>query len=61
MDVCELGAALECVIANSLEFFVADNAFEGGALGEHTKFNDFELNGEGDTWEGEALLECSRS
>ena len=44
-----------------LRFFVADDAFEGGALGERQPVDDHELIGEGYALEGEAILECSRS
>jgi len=45
-------------MANSLEGFGADNAFEGGAMGERPLFDDFELIGESDTREAGACLEC---
>ena len=34
LDIFQLGALLECATANSLELFVADDTFEGGAGGE---------------------------
>ena len=52
---------MECPFANSLEFVVEYDAFEGGAFGERQVFNDFELIRESDTREGGAMLECSRS
>jgi len=58
LDVFELGAGLESAFAESLELFVADDAFEGEAMGESHLFDDFELIGESDTREGRALLEC---
>jgi len=48
-------------IVNSLEVFVADDAFEGGAAAKRNLFDDFELIGESDTREGAALLECCHS
>jgi len=53
----ELGTALECAIADSLEVFVADDAYEGGADGKRRSFDDFERIGEGDAFEGVAALE----
>ena len=53
----EGGTVLECVMANSVEVFVADDALEGGAAGQRHLFNDFELIGESDTREGAAKLE----
>ena len=61
LDIFKLGTEHECAIANSLEFLVADDALEGGAIGEYLRFDDFELIGESDTREGEAILECCRS
>ena len=57
LDIFELGTELECAMANSLEVFVADDAFEGVAYSERQLFNDFEVFGEGDTREGEAFIE----
>ena len=51
---------MECVLPDSVEVFVADDAFEGDAVGERQPFDDFELIGEGDTREG-ALLECTNA
>jgi len=61
LDIFELGAVLECVIADSLEVFVADDTLEGGASAEHQLFDDFEIIGESDTREGKGILECSCS
>jgi len=59
LDIFELGAVLECGIANSLEVFVADDALEGGAFVERLLLDDFELIGESDTSEGGIVLECA--
>jgi len=58
LDIFELGAVLECEIADSLEVFVADDALEGGAIDERRHIDAFEIIGEGDAREGEAVLEC---
>ena len=50
---------MECAIADSLEVFVAEDAFEGGAFMERTTFDNFELIGEGNTHEGVAFMECA--
>ena len=50
---------MEYGFANNLEFFAADDAFEGGAFGERQFFDDFELIGESDTSEGDASLKCT--
>ena len=55
----ELGAQLEYVTANGFEFFVADDAFEGGAPGERHLVDDCEHIGEGDAFEGIAIMECA--
>ena len=52
---------MECDIADSLEDFVADDAFKGCALVERRRFDDFELIGESDTREGRALKKCRPS
>jgi len=49
----------ECATVDSLEVFVADDAFEGGAVGERQPFDDFELIGEGDASESGTVLECA--
>ena len=49
---------MECLLANSFEVLVADDAFEGGAMGENPIFDDFEHLRENDTREGVAFLEC---
>ena len=59
LDIFELGAVLECVTADSVEVFVADNAFKGGAGAKRHMFDDCELIGEGDALEGEAVAECA--
>jgi len=59
LDIVELGTILECALADSLEFFVADDAFKGGAVDECTHFDNFEIIGEGYTLEGVTVLECS--
>ena len=46
LDIFELGAELECVFANSLEVFVADDALEGGAVAKCQLFDYLELIGE---------------
>ena len=48
---------LERVIADSLEFVVTDDAFEGDALDERLYFDDFEVIGKGEALEGVAHLE----
>ena len=58
LGIFELGAELECVIANSFEVFVADDALEGGAIVKRPKFDRFERIGEGDIHEGGTSLEC---
>jgi len=58
LDIFELGAVLECAIANSLEVFVADDTFEGGASAKNTTSDDFELIGESGTREGETVTKC---
>ena len=50
---------LKCALANSLEFFVADDAFEGGAFVERHIFDNFELFGEDDIREDGTVLECA--
>ena len=52
---------MECVLADSVEVFVEDDALEGGAFDEYQIFDDFELFGESDIHEGEAILECCLS
>ena len=52
---------MECALANSFEFFVADDTFEGGATAERKLFDDFELIGEGDTLESGTALEHVRT
>ena len=52
---------MECATADSLEVFVADDAFEGEAIDKRHLFDDFELIGEGYNLEGRTLLECCRS
>ena len=59
LDIFELVAALEYVIANSFEVFVADDAFEGGTVVERQKLDDFELIGKGNAFEGGTVLECA--
>ena len=59
LGIFELGAALERVIANSLEVFVPDDAFEGSAIGESHSSDDFKLIGESDALESGTLLECA--
>ena len=49
---------MECIIANILEAFVADDALEGGAPAERTRFDIFEHIGKSDTREGGAASEC---
>ena len=49
---------MECATANSLEGFVADDDFEGGAFEERHLFDGFELIGEGNAFEGGTELEC---
>ena len=61
LDIFELGALLECALANSLEVFVADDALGGGAFVECQPFDDFEFIGESDTREGDSSLECEFS
>ena len=57
LDIFELGTELKRANTDSLEVFVEDDAFEGGAISEHHLFHDFELIGESDTREGEAFIE----
>ena len=61
LNIFELGAVLKCATDDSFEVFAADNAREGNAMRKRTLFNDFELIREGDTREGDAVLECSPS
>jgi len=61
LDIFELGAVLECGIANSLEVFVEDDALEGGARGERQLFDDFEVIGEGGALECGTALECGNA
>ena len=49
---------MECALADSLEIFVADDAFEGGAFGERRLFDNCELIGQGNALKGETVLEC---
>ena len=55
LDIFELGAELECGLADSLEVFVADDALEGGAVSECHIFDDFEFIGKGNAFEGAVL------
>jgi len=59
LDVFELGALLERAIADSLEVFVADDAFEGGAAAKRPNFDDCEFVGEGDDLQDRTALECA--
>jgi len=61
LEIFELGAHLEYAIADSLEFFVADGALEGGAMSKRQLFDDFELIGEVDIFEGRTVLEYSHA
>jgi len=61
LEIFELGAQIECASANSLEFFVADDALEGSAVGERLLFDDFEIFGEGNALEGGAVLESAHA
>ena len=49
---------MECSLANSLEVFVADDAFEGGAVAEGQIFDDCEIIREGDALEDGTYLKC---
>ena len=52
---------MECAIADNFEVFVADDAFEGSAIGERSRTDVFEFIGESDALEGGAVLECPPS
>ena len=61
LDIFELGAELECFLANILEVFAADDTFEGSAMVKCFLFDDFKIIGESDAFEGGALLKCCQS
>ena len=48
LDIFELGAVLECIIANSFEFVVADDVLEVCAVAKRHLFDDLELTRESD-------------
>ena len=56
LDIFEFGAVLKCASADSFEFFVADDVFEGRAS-KRQLFGDFKLIGEVNALESGAALE----
>ena len=56
LEIFELDTALELADADILKVLAADDALEGGAVGERALLDNFELVGESDALEGGAVF-----